>query len=223
MTQLVLHGEVAQSELPSESETRQQLNRICEEARGLLSTMDEILWAVNPRRDTLRDFASYVCGYAQEFLKPTGIQCLLEMDPEMSTAALDLPLRRSLLMAIKETLNNAVKHSEATELLLQVRVQGKRLEVTVTDNGKGFDPTIPRPGHNGLANMAERLRELGGTCVISSEPGDGCRIEFGIPLTHLRRSRWDWIWKPNLPPEQNIETKNAQVSDATQANDPTKC
>ncbi len=42
--------------------------------------MDEILWAVNPRRDTLRDFAAYVCKYAQEFLKPTQIQCLFEVD-----------------------------------------------------------------------------------------------------------------------------------------------
>jgi len=60
--------------------------------------MDEILWAVNPQRDTLRDFASYVCGYAEEFLKPTSIQCLFEVDPEMSAAVFELPLRRSLLM-----------------------------------------------------------------------------------------------------------------------------
>src|SRR4029077_15764248 len=60
MTQLVLHGEVAQSELPAESNTRWQLGRICQEAREVLSTLDEILWAVNPRRDTLNDFSSYV-------------------------------------------------------------------------------------------------------------------------------------------------------------------
>jgi hypothetical protein len=48
MTQLVLHGEVAQSGLPAGSQTQQQLIQICDEARGLLSTMDEILWAMNP-------------------------------------------------------------------------------------------------------------------------------------------------------------------------------
>jgi signal transduction histidine kinase len=136
MTQLVLHGEIAQSGLRDGSEMQTHLVHICDEARGLLSTMDEILWAVNPKRDTLRDFAAYVCNYAQEFLKPTQIQCLFELDPEMSAADFNLPLRRSLLMAIKETLNNAVKHSGATELRLKIQWQGQHLIVVVQDNGK---------------------------------------------------------------------------------------
>ena len=99
MTQLVLHGELAQSGLRDGSEERLHVVQICEEARGLLSTMDEILWAVNPKRDTLRDFAAYVCNYAQGFLKSTPIQCRFELDPEMSAADFTLPLRRSLLQS----------------------------------------------------------------------------------------------------------------------------
>ena len=212
MTQLVLHGEVAQSELPSDSDTALQLRRICEEARGLLSTMDEILWAVNPRRDTLRDFASYVCGYAQEFLKRTPIQCLFEVDPEMSAVAFDLPLRRSLLMAIKETLNNAVKHSEATELLLQIKWQGQRLVVVVQDNGKGFDQAAAKSERHGLTNMAQRMSELGGSCLVTSQPGKGCRVEFGVPLTHLRPHPWTWIWNAKQFSEPMSETKNPRMN-----------
>jgi signal transduction histidine kinase len=196
MTQLVLHGEVAQSGLPEGSETGQQLVQICDEARGLLSTMDEILWAVNPKRDTLRDFTAYVCSYTQEFLKSTQIQPLFETDSEMSMAVFDLPLRRSLLMAIKETVNNAVKHSEATELRLQIRWQGQRLVIVVQDNGKGFEPAKAKSGRNGLTNMLQRMNELGGTCRIASQPGKGCRVEFSIPLRHPRQSRWYRIWNP---------------------------
>jgi signal transduction histidine kinase len=194
MTQLVLHGELAQSGLRAGSETQVQLVQICDEARGLLSTMDEILWAVNPKRDTLRDFAAYVCNYAQEFLKPTQIQCLFELDPEMSVADFTLPLRRSLLMAIKETLNNAVKHSAATELRLKIHWHGERLVVVVQDNGQGFDPARVKSGRNGMDNMAERLTELGGSCRVTSQPGQGCRVEFNIPLKHPRRSLWAWLW-----------------------------
>src|SRR4051812_13156500 len=190
MTQLVLHGEVAQSELPADSETRSQLLGICEEARSLLSSIDEILWAVNPRRDTLRDFASYVCGYAQEYFKRTSIQCLFDVDPEMSATPFDLPLRRSLLMVIKETLNNAVKHSGATELLLQIRWQRQKLVVLVQDNGKGFDPETTGRDRNGLTNMFERMQELGGSCVITSQPGKGCRVEFAVPVTRSYRRPW---------------------------------
>jgi signal transduction histidine kinase len=220
MTQLVLHGEVAQSELPAESKTRHQIDRICEEARDVLSTVDEILWAVNPRRDTLRDFTSFVCGYAQEYLKSTSIQCLLEVDPEMSSATFDLPLRRSLLLAIKETLNNAVKYSEATELLLQIQWQKENLIVVVHDNGKGFDPAKVNPDRNGLTNMARRMSELGGRCVVTSEAGKGCRIEFDIPLTHRRRRAWDWLWSSKQYSENLIETKNPQASEVPVIHDP---
>ena len=223
MTQLVLHGEVAQSGLPAGSDLQVQLVQICEEARGLLSTMDEILWAVNPRRDTLRDFAAYVCKYAQEFLAPTKIQCLFEVGPEMSAAAFDLPLRRSLLMAIKEALNNAAKHSGATELRLRIHWEGQRLIVVVQDNGKGFDAGAMKSERNGLANMAQRMSELGGHCLITSQPDQGCRVEFSVPLTHPRWNTWLWIWNANSFPAHNIETGGDRLDEHSQDHDPTKC
>jgi signal transduction histidine kinase len=222
MTQLVLHGEVAQSGLPDSSETQQQLVQICEEARGLLSTMDEILWAVNSRRDTLRDFAAYVCNYAQVFLKPTHIQCLFEVGPEMSAAAFNLPLRRSLLMAIKETLNNAVKHSEATELHLQIRWHGQRLVVVVQDNGRGFDPAMVKSGRNGLTNMSQRMSELGGSCLVTSQPGKGCRVEFSIPFKHPQQHLWAWVWNAKQFSEQFKEARTVPANEHSQDHDPTK-
>jgi signal transduction histidine kinase len=212
MTQLVLHGEVAQSDLPQESETRSQLQGICDEARALLASMDEILWAVNPRRDTLRDFTSYICGYAHDFFKHTTIQCLFDVDPEMSSAPLDLPLRRSLLMAIKESLTNTLKHSLATTVRIQIRWQHQKLVVVVKDDGKGFSPAIINTERNGLANMSRRLKELGGTCAITSQPGLGCRVEFSVPLSQWRRRRWDWIGKPRPFSQTMDETKHKRTT-----------
>jgi signal transduction histidine kinase len=90
-------------------------------------------------------------------------------------------------MAIKETLNNAVKHSGATELHLQIQRHGRKLTVVVTDNGRGFEPAAVTARRNGLTNMAQRLRELGGACVVTSRPGQGCRVEFALAL---KPSRW---------------------------------
>jgi len=223
MTQLVLHGEVAQSGLPAGSETQQKLVQICEEARKLLSTMDEILWAVNPRRDTLRDFAAYVCSYAEEFLEATPIQCLFEVDPEMLSAAFTLPVRRSLLMAIKETLNNAVKHSGATELRLRIQWQGPQLVVVVQDNGRGFDAATVKAGRNGLTNMVQRLAELGGECVITSRPGQGCRVEFSIPLSHPRRRLLGWLGNSRPASEATDRPKGDSTRPPAQKHDPTQC
>src|ERR1019366_10115638 len=82
--------------------------------------MDEVVWAVNARRDTSRDFANYVCKYAQVFLNSTPIRCRLDVEPDLPATVFDLPLRRNLFLAVKEALNNAAKHSEATELFLRI-------------------------------------------------------------------------------------------------------
>jgi signal transduction histidine kinase len=192
MTALVLQGEVMQSELPANSATRVKLEKLCEAARGILSTMDEILWAVNPRKDAFRDFITYVCSYAQEFLKSKGIQCLFDIDPTVSEVVLNLPLKRTLLMVIKETLNNTVKHSEATELVLSIKWQAQYLVVVILDNGKGFDKAASKSDRNGLFNMNQRMSELGGACLITSEPGKGCRTEFNVPWKQSRWQAWRW-------------------------------
>jgi len=190
ITQLVLSGEDVQEALPEDSAARKQLTELWDDAREVLSSIDEILWALNPRLDTLRDFANYICDYAHKFLGPAGIECVFEVDPKMQLTAADLPLRRSLLMAIKETLRNSVKHSGATELRLKIERQRQILFVVVEDNGSGFDPAAIPPGRNGLGNLSRRMHELGGSCHIFSQPGKGCRTEFRVPLKRPRRFSW---------------------------------
>ncbi|HZL80052.1 MAG TPA: ATP-binding protein, partial [Candidatus Limnocylindrales bacterium] len=202
VTQIVLQGEVALSEQPPGSQTHAQLDRISEEAREALGAMDEILWAINPRRDTLHEFATFVCAHAQTFLKATPIQCVLDVEPGMSTVAFDLPFRRSLLLAVKEAITNAAKHSQATELLLQIRRQGDGLTVVVQDNGKGFDLAQAGSERNGLDNMIQRMDEVGGTCIFTSQPGNGCRVEFYIPFIQMRRRSWWLDWHLGQSPDQ---------------------
>ena len=211
MTQLVLQGEVAQSELPPKSELHSQLSQMCDDARGSLLAMDEILWAINPRRDNLREFTTYVCRYAQTFLKETAIRCTLDVEPEVSATTFNLPLRRNLLLAVKEALNNAAKHSQATELVLRIHGQGQGLMVVVQDNGRGFDPAFARPDRNGLANMTQRMKELGGSCHITSQPGNGCTIELFMPLVSSRRHllRMDWLRRLRRPHKNDNQPPQA--------------
>lgn len=209
ITQLVLHGEVAQSELSVDAKLRSQLDLICQDTREVLSLLDEVLWAVNPKRDDLLDFTAYVCDYAEQFLKGTSIQCFLDVGPEGPAFELNLPVRRGLLMVTKEALNNAVKHSAATELWLQIRCEHRRLTLTLTDNGKGFDSATMRQKRNGLLNMTKRMAELGGTCVVMSQLGKGCKIEFSAPL---KRPRWQFLsnlkkWKRS--DEMNVSVNNS--------------
>jgi nitrate/nitrite-specific signal transduction histidine kinase len=121
-------------------------------------------------------------------------------------------------MVIKETLNNAVKHSDASEVLLQIKCRGRRLTVVIQDNGKGFDLTAATRERNGLTNMTQRMKELDGTCVVTSQPGKGCRTEITLALKPSRRQWFGWNGKPNQSRAITDETKvhaneNLEVTD----------
>jgi signal transduction histidine kinase len=208
LTQLVLQAEVAQTEFPEGSAARQRLDQLSDKARAVSHSLEEVLWAVNSKRDTLRDFTSYLCKYAQNFLSSTPIRCRLDVQPEMPASAFDLPVRRSLFLAIKEALNNAAKYSGATELFLRIYRERDEVIVVVEDNGRGFDATLPVEG-NGLANMQQRLAEMGGECRLDTEAGAGCRIEFKMPLAHpIRRESWWQRWRPRdrpAGPDEHLE------------------
>lgn len=191
LTQLVLFGEVARSELPEGSEARRQVAKVCEKARGISGAMNEIIWMVNSQRDTFRDFTSYLNKYAETFLEATSIRCRFDVEEEMPDLPCDLGVRRNLFLGVKEALNNAVRHSGASKVLLQIRWREQQMLVAVEDNGHGFDPALAGQHGNGLSNMMARAAEAGGVCRIVSQPGAGCRVEFAVPRAratghHLR-------------------------------------
>ena len=211
LTQLVLHGEVALTGGADGSPARDQFSQLAERARGAARALDEVVWAVNSRRDTLRDFAAHLCKYAQSFLEATPIRCRLDVPPELPELPFDLSVRRGLFLAVKEALNNAAKHSQATELFIRLQLEPDRVKVIVEDNGQGFDPALPKLERNGLNNMAERLRELGGEYRLVSQPGAGCRVEFCMSLT-CSADAGTPFWKRILGRRSNPSTATPQPS-----------
>lgn len=190
LTQLVLQGEVAQTEFPAGSEARAKFDALSERARTVSRALEEVVWVVNSKRDTLRDFSSYICKYAMSFLRDSPIRCRLDVEADLPEMGLNLAVRRGLLLAVKEALNNAAKYSQATEVHLRVHRRDDKLLVVVEDNGVGFDATLGVAEGNGLINMQQRLTEMGGQCRVWSEPGAGCRVEFESPLVAESRGGW---------------------------------
>ncbi len=187
LTELALEGEVVQTELPAGSSVRPKLEALCEKARAVSGAMDEVVWMVNSRRDTLRDFSNFACRHAQRFLEASPIRCRLDVDSDLPEVVFELPLRRNLLLGVKEALNNAVKYSKAEELFLRINRRGQTLSVVIEDNGAGFDLESADTVRNGLTNMSERMKEVGGRCQIITQPGAGCRVEFQVPLPKSRQ------------------------------------
>jgi signal transduction histidine kinase len=182
LTQLTLEGELILRNTPRESTTHQQVNALCDRGRALLGSLDEVVWAVNPRRDTVQDFITFICENAQSFLGATAIRCRLDMPEILPPTPMDLPARRNLLLAVKEAVRNAARHSGGDEVTLQVRVNESRLTVVVADNGRGFAPQAAAAARHGLRNMQERLADVGGVCEVVTPPNGGCRVTFSVPL-----------------------------------------
>ena len=181
LTQLVLLGETSRREVPGDSPAAEALARLCDQSRGLMRGMNETVWLINSRRDTIRDFASYVAKYAESFFQNSPVRCRFDLEDDLPPLPCDIGIRRNLFLAVKEALNNVLRHSQATAVELEIHRQRNELVVTIRDNGRGFDIARERDG-NGLRNMTMRAREAGGRFKAVSRPGEGTAIEFRVPF-----------------------------------------
>jgi signal transduction histidine kinase len=154
---------------------------IADKARGLIEALDVIVWAVDPEDNSLQSFADYLSGYTREYLSNLSIPCRFKIPVTLPDATLDGETRHELLMVVKETLANTVRHAEATAVEFQLNVTGDTLEICIADDGKGFDPNSEAAGH-GLKNRSARLAKIGGTCHIESRAGVGTTIRVQLPL-----------------------------------------
>ena len=157
------------------------LGQISDTARELTQAMDEIVWAVNPRQDTLDGLVSYICQFAQEYLTVAGIQCRLDVPDHLPPLRLTADVRHNLFLAVKEALNNIVKHAQAREVRLRLIQDAVSLTLVIEDDGRGFGNGRGSSGE-GLGNLASRLSAIGGRCSISSEPGCGTRVELSVGI-----------------------------------------
>lgn len=181
LTQLVLLGETSRRDIPQDSTAADALGRLCDQSRGLLRGMNETVWLINSERDTIRDFASYVTKYAESFFLGSPVRCRFSIEDDLPPLPCDLGIRRNLFLAVKEALNNILRHSQASAAEVGIRRQRHELVVVIRDNGNGFDAGAAGEG-NGLCNMARRAREAGGSFKVESRAEDGTLIEFRVPL-----------------------------------------
>ncbi|HEY5040716.1 MAG TPA: PA14 domain-containing protein, partial [Verrucomicrobiae bacterium] len=112
---------------------------IADKARGLVTALDVIVWAVDPKDNFLESVADYLGDFANEYLSHCGIACRFDIPVALPPIMLEGRLRHGLLLAVKETLNNAERHAQATEVEFRMAVTEDQLEIVISDNGRGFD------------------------------------------------------------------------------------
>jgi len=181
LTQIALLSELTRQDMATPKKAGEHVEKISSTARQVMKSLDEIVWAVNPRNDTLPHLVDYLGQFTIDFLRAPGVRCRLDLPehpPELNVPA---DIRHNLFLAVKEALNNIVKHAGAKEVRLGVDVSNGKLRVVVTDDGQGFESPPQDAWADGLRNMRQRMAEIGGDCAIESHAGSGTTITFDVP------------------------------------------
>ena len=187
LTRISILSEVANQQLGNgQGEPRNPLTSIAEIARESVASMSDIVRAINPERDNLRDLTRKMRQHADE------IFTLRDIDLEFNAPALEQSLklgmnvRRDLLLVFKEAVSNAARHSNCSRVTIDFAADGDKLLLRIEDNGAGFDQQAESGGH-GLISMRRRVEKLSGVFDISATNGAGTTISVIIPLSKTRR------------------------------------
>jgi signal transduction histidine kinase len=187
----VLSEVVRQRTSAAQPEARQLLEAIADKARGLVDTMSDIVWSIDPRRDDLDNVIFRVSDLASDLLEAKGIAFTLDLPPEPEKIRLTPDERRHLYLIFKEAFNNIVRHAQCSRASVKLRIADRRLVAEIADNGCGLpegyrrEEGRPSRGGYGLENMQTRAAEMGGEVQIDSTPGEGMRVIVSVPLRSL--------------------------------------
>jgi ligand-binding sensor domain-containing protein/signal transduction histidine kinase len=180
LTKVGMLSELVDRETAATNPNKPHIGNIFRTIREITRAMDEIVWTINPKNDTLDHLANYIFQYSQEYFQDTGVSCRLDVPPQLPDRPVSTEARHNLFMAVKEALNNSLKHANATEVRVGLGVTDGRTTITVSDNGCGFAMGKVRGKGNGLENMNQRLEQIGGHLVLESVPGRGTSIRMEV-------------------------------------------
>ena len=159
---------------------KQRLAKISSSSEDLVQKMNEIVWALNGKNDSLQNLVSYIHRYAVKYLDDVNIDCDFHQPKKISDTEIDGSKRRSIFLLVKESLNNIVKHADATAVHIHIEAADS-LHITIHDNGKGMPENILQTATgNGLRNMQLRIKELKGKMEIKNATGTS--VHFKIPF-----------------------------------------
>jgi len=196
LARIAMLSQPARGDLAEPQRTAAVLSRIYSTAREVTKALDEIVWAVDPRHDTLDSLVSYMGKFAQDYLAAADVRCRLDPPVELPAWRITAETRHNLFLAFKEALNNVLKHAGATEVRVSLSLLPEAFVLTIRDNGRGFDPrnvATNSPGRivsgHGLPNMSHRLASIGGRCDIAGGPGQGTSISFHVSIPSQTEAR----------------------------------
>lgn len=182
LVSLKLRIELAEKKL-SQADEQHSAARDLDIASDILNdTIQEVRQISHNLRPVLLDdlgLEPALRALADQFSEHTGIQ--VDLDYGLDPVAVSDDVETTLYRVTQESLNNIKKHARASQARIHLGYHSGRIELEVSDNGRGFDTTTPRHQGIGLMNMRERVEVIGGMLNVNAQHGQGTRINAWVP------------------------------------------
>src|SRR5260370_13813870 len=182
LSRIAILSEVTRHQVSVEAPVGEPLAVIAAASRDLVDSMSDIVWAINPNKDHLRDLIQRMRRFASDLFTAPQLEFTFSAPGEEQALKIGADLRRQVFLIFKEAVNNIARHSAATEARIEMRIEGRRLTIKVVDNGSGLDPADKNECH-GLASMRTRAEDLGGELQITPNSRRVSSRLFSTPLS----------------------------------------
>jgi signal transduction histidine kinase len=177
LTQITIISELLKQNMPEEIKTK-QLQKISETAGELVDNMGNLVWAMNPGYDSISSLLAYLREFCGKLFDNSSIQLEVDFPFQMEEFTLSPHSRKNIFLAVKESLNNSLKYSQASSLKIAYYMLHSKHIIVIEDNGIGFNLAHVRKFGNGIHNIQKRLKDIDGEAQIWSEEGNGTRIQL---------------------------------------------
>jgi signal transduction histidine kinase/ligand-binding sensor domain-containing protein len=181
LTNIVMLSELSTRDHVAIDEIGGNIRQIASTAKQGIKSLDETVWAINPRNDTVPDLIDYISHFTKESLRVAGILCHLNLPDDPPELIIVSEVRHGLFLVVKEAVNNILRHSHARQAWLNITITGDAMAIEIADDGKGFSSVPDDPCQDGLRNMKQRMQDIGGLCHLESSPGKGTRVTLSYP------------------------------------------
>jgi signal transduction histidine kinase len=156
-----------------------RVESLCDES---LDNLRELVWTTDPKCDTVASTVDFLEQQIGEVARECGLRVKFEISPDLPNLVLDAARRHGLLLLVRESLTNVLKHARASLLTFRCRWEQPRLHIDVLDDGRGFDPTSTSGDGHGLGNLTARAESLGATYVVQSVRDGGTTVAITLPV-----------------------------------------
>ena len=181
LSKISLLSEIVNLQLADQNtDSNRLLNSIAEISRESVGSMSDIVWAINPKRDSVLELVRRMRLHVEELFLEKDVRVIFNAPDDGEQIKLSMNIRRELFLIFKEAVSNAARHSDCTRIEIDFRLENGKIFLCVADDGNGFD-ALQKTDGNGLGNMCSRAEKNGGNCSIESNAENGTTIKIRFP------------------------------------------